>query len=90
MYYFVKLLLHVSAPRNHLHGGHLQGNIFVINSVKDVHMRSYNALLANKFCYKCVKCRLITGALYLSVILCLTADIHPYQYCRLHSKGLIS
>ena len=50
MHYFVKLLLHVSAPKNRLHGGHLQGNTFVINSVKDVRMRSYNALLSNKLC----------------------------------------
>ena len=30
------LLLHVSAPINHLHGGHLLRNAFVKSSVKDV------------------------------------------------------
>ena len=38
---------------------------------------------------KCMKCRLITGALYVLIISCLVADKHLCHYCHLHSKAVI-
>jgi hypothetical protein len=40
------ILLHVSAPKLHLHGGHLQRNTFIVNDVNDVHIAKYTILQA--------------------------------------------
>jgi len=46
-------------------------------------------MLSIKMFLKCMKCGLITGTLYILIILCLVANKHLCHYCHLRSKAVI-